>query len=200
MASSLRKPVVVGVIAGALTAVAVFGGTGAFLAAAQDSPDTTAQARTPPRHRTRPRAPTHQAPSGQATPAPDQQDQIDAWRQCMADHGVTLPTPSSDEGRPDRPGHMQMDESQRQAFQAAIDACGPPPGRGAFGPGGHPGGHNCPGMGQAPGTTPDQSTPNDTAPSVGGLVVPRSDRTIRTAPYDPDATRRGRPGSRRWPT
>ncbi len=43
MASSLRKPVVIGVIAGALTAVAVFGGTGAFLAAAQDTPGTTAQ-------------------------------------------------------------------------------------------------------------------------------------------------------------
>ena len=43
MASSLRKPMVIGVIAGALTALAVFGGTGAFLAAAQDTPDTTAQ-------------------------------------------------------------------------------------------------------------------------------------------------------------
>ena len=41
MPSSLRKPVGVGILAGALTAIAVFGGTGAFLAAAQDSPDTT---------------------------------------------------------------------------------------------------------------------------------------------------------------
>ena len=35
MPSSLRKPVGVGILAGALTAIAVFGGTGAFLAAAQ---------------------------------------------------------------------------------------------------------------------------------------------------------------------
>jgi hypothetical protein len=180
MPSSLRKPVVAGVFAGVLTALAVFGGTGAFLAAAQDtdttqspdtteSPDTTQSPDTTEAPDTT-ESPDSTAPSDEQAPsAEERQAETDAWRQCMADNGVTLPEPQLDEnGRPERPRERpQIDESQREAFQAAIDACGPPPGRMHMGKGGP--GRGCPGMGEGhDGTENDQSTPNDTAPSVEG--------------------------------
>jgi hypothetical protein len=140
----LRKPAAVGALAGALTAVAVFGGTGAFLAVAQDTSDTTAPETTAPEttapdstvpettapdstapETTEPEttAPDTQAPSGE-----DRQAQVDEWRQCMADHGVEVPEPQVDEnGRPVRPERPQLDESQREALEAAKQACGPPP-------------------------------------------------------------------------
>lgn len=188
MGSSLRKPIVTGVIAGALTAVAVFGGTGAFLAAAQDttdttqSPDTTAPDTTAP-DTTAPdtTAPDQTAPDqtapDQTAPdqtAPDQQS-ADEWRQCMADHGVDVPAPPTDGTRPDRSQRPQLDESEREAARAAVEACGPPPGRGHFGPGGAggpggPGGHkdgqNCPNMGGSSDQAPGDSAPSDTAPSA----------------------------------
>jgi hypothetical protein len=185
----LRKPVIVGALAGGLTAVAVFGGTGAFIAAAQDSsdtttvapdttaPDTTAPDTTAP-DTTAPdtTAPDNSSPDTTAPSPDDQQAQIDQWKQCMADHGVTLPEPpqaNSESGatfqRHMRPGRPLLDSADRDTVKAAIDACGPPPGGRMH----HPGGAGCPGMGGPGGTAPndDGSTtpaPNDTAPSAQG--------------------------------
>jgi hypothetical protein len=187
MRSSLGKPVGVGIVAGVLTAVAVFGGTGAFLAAAQDGTDTTVQSPdstvpettapdTTESPDTTPAPDTTESPD--PTPAPDEsapsdedrQAQREEWRQCMADHGVDLPVPQLDEnGRPVRPRERpQLDDAQREAFKAAAEACGFPPGLRHGGPGGG-GREGCEKREDVPGeTTPDETTPDETAPSVEG--------------------------------
>jgi hypothetical protein len=116
--SMLRKPVAVGALAGALTAVTVFGGTGAFLAMAQDSPDTTTPETTAP----------ETTPDTEGPTAEERQAQIDEWRQCMADNGVELPEPQVDEnGRRVRPERPLLDDAEREALDSAMEACGPPP-------------------------------------------------------------------------
>jgi hypothetical protein len=119
LSSLLRKPVAAGALAGALTAVAVFGGTGAFLAVAQDTPDTTTPETT---------APDTTVPDTQAPTDEDRQAQMDEWRQCMADNGVELPEPQVDEnGRRVRPERPLLDDAERDALDKAMEACGPPP-------------------------------------------------------------------------
>lgn len=162
MSSSLRKPIAIGFLAGGLTALAVFGGTGAFLAAAQDSPDTTTEA-----PGTTESPDTTEAPED-APSAEERQAQMDEWRQCMADNGVDLPEPQLDEdGRPVRPTERpQLDESQREAFESAIDACGRPPMHKHGGPGGR--GFGGPGRGcDEDGTSPDGTAP-ESAPEAEG--------------------------------
>lgn len=122
MTSRIRTSVAVGAVAGGLTALAVFGGTGAFLAAAQDSPDTTVEPESPG---------TTESPDPQSRE--ERREQLRAereqWRQCMADNGFELPAPQLDEdGRPVRPKERpRLDGEQRQAFRDALEACGRPP-------------------------------------------------------------------------
>lgn len=166
MSTSLRKPVGVGIIAGALTALAVFGGTGAFLAAAQDTPDTTIPESESPDTTV---APETTAPSEDDAPsAEDRRARREEWRQCMADNGVDLPEPQLGEnGRPVRPSERpQLDDAQREAFKSAVDVCGRPPLHRGHGPDGRA---DCEPGEQAPdGSAPDQSTPDDAAPSAEG--------------------------------
>jgi len=151
-ARGLRRPIGVGALAGGLTALAVFGGTGAYLAAAQDTPDTTVEAESP-----------------DTTITPEQrQAEIEEWRQCMADNGVDLPEPQLDEnGRRVKPTERpQLDDAQREALRGAVEACGRPPFHGRGGPGGHLRGG--PRAGCDEDGTPEDGTTEDTAPSVEG--------------------------------
>jgi hypothetical protein len=168
MSSSLRKPISVGFLAGGLTALAVFGGTGAFLAAAQDSPDTTAEAPDAPMSPDTTVSPDATEPPEGAPPVEERQAEMEEWRQCLADNGVELPEPQLDEnGRPVKPSERpQLDESQREAFESAVDACGRPPMHRHGGPGGR--GFGGPGRGcEEEGTVPDGTTPETTPEAEG---------------------------------
>lgn len=163
MSTSLRKPVGIGIIAGALTAVAVFGGTGAFLAAAQDTPDTTAPDTTTEAPDATEAPDTNGQSEDEAPSAEDREARRQEWRQCMADNGVDLPEPQLDEnGRRVRPSERpRLDDAQHEAFKDAVDACGRPPGRILGGPGARA-------FCERGERAPDGSTPDDTAPSAEG--------------------------------
>lgn len=141
MQRSMRTSVGVGVAAGVVTALAVFGGTSALLAGAQDTPDTTTQSpgtSAPDEATPGDTAPGGAAPDAEQAPSDDQRRaEMDAWRQCMADNGVELPEPPAEGDPGPRPERPRLDEAQRDAFEKAVEACGRPP----FGPHGHHGGH-----------------------------------------------------------
>jgi hypothetical protein len=82
----------------------------------------------------------------------------DEQRQCMADAGFELPEPQVDEnGRRVRPERPRLDDSQREAFREAAEACGLELG----------GGFGCDDKGEAPGGDGD-SVPESTEPNVEG--------------------------------
>ena len=89
--------VILGTLALAGLAVASFG---SFAGAADDT------------------APSATAPDGTTRPHPQL---TDAQKQCLADHGVTLPQKPADGTRPTPPT-----DEQRAAFRAAAEACGLP--------------------------------------------------------------------------
>ena len=81
-----------------------------------------------------------QASDGSST-RPHRPALTDDQRQCLADHGITPPTPAADGTR------TPPTDDQRAAFRAAAEACGlPVPSRG-------PGGLGGPGAPGAPGAT-----------------------------------------------
>lgn len=144
----------VGAVAGGLTALAVFGGTGALLAAAQDDPDTTVEPESPD---------TTEAPEQQsrAERREERRAEREQWRQCMADNGFELPEPQLDEdGRPVRPKERpRLDQEQRQALRDALEACGAPP-------------HHRHHWGHGRGCDDDTGTTEDTAPDAAPGTEP----------------------------
>src|SRR5262245_54425210 len=70
---------------------------------------------------------TDQTPDGSGHP--HRPALTDDQRQCLADHGVTPPTPAADGTR------TPPTDDQRAAFRAAVEACGLPVPQGHPGPG-----------------------------------------------------------------
>jgi hypothetical protein len=125
-------------------------------------------------------APADETPQG---PTPIDPEQFEAFRQCMAEHGVELPAPPEPGSGPPT-GPPPRPDVDRETMRAAHEACqdllpeGAHFGRGPGGPGGPgcnggPGGPGGPGLGprgDEDGTQDDGtgSGSSDTAPTTPG--------------------------------